>query len=448
MPPGQTDSSPAPGDVPADPRRPEVLLTEDNPGDARLVKELLGEAPSSRWDVTWLRSKEAALERLAGGAVPDVMLLDLGLPDSRGLDTLRAVLSATARVPVVVLTGHADSELGAEAVREGAQDYLRKEEVTSRGLVRTLDYAIERKKTQDELLRAKEKFERVFGISPVGLAMFDSEEVGPAQVNDAFLEQFGYDRDELVGGQVRTRDLWAVQDEWQWVSGQVLEGETVRNVEVRFTRADDTEFDGLLSVAPLEVEDHRYWVAAIKDISPLKEDERRLQHRALHDGLTNLPNRSLFDDRLDHALDLTLRTGKVLAVLFVDLDRFKQINDTRGHEAGDRVLKAAAQRLQATVREPDTVARIGGDEFAVLLEGASGREEVTQVAGRIATAFMEPIELGDGTISVDVSIGGAVHDGTGDARTSSPSEIVNRADAAMYRAKETQGPSLVIAGGG
>lgn len=446
MPPGQSHSSPEPEDVPADPRRPEVLLTEDNPGDARLVEELLEEAPS-RWDVTWVRRREAALERLNEGSAPDVVLLDLGLPDSRGLDTLRAVLSATARVPVVVLTGHADTELGAEAVREGAQDYLLKDEVTSRGLVRTLNYAIERKKTQEELLRAKEKFERVFGISPVGLAMFDSEEEGPMQVNDAFLEQFRYDRAELVGGQVRTRDLWAVPDEWRWVVGQILEGETVRNVEARFTRADDTEFDGLLSVAPLEVEDHRYWVAAVKDISPIKEDERRLQHRALHDDLTNLPNRSLFDDRLEHALDLTLRTGKVLAVLFVDLDRFKQINDTRGHEAGDRVLKAAAERLQTTVREPDTVARIGGDEFAVLLEGASGRQEVTQVAGRIATAFTEPIEIGDGTISVDVSIGGAVHDGIGDARTPSPSEIVNRADAAMYRAKETQGSSLVIAGG-
>lgn len=442
--------APASGPESRDPRsgpRPlRLLLTEDNPADARLVEELLSESRSSRWDISWTRSKEAALERLNESPEPDAVLLDLGLPDSRGLDTLRDVLAVTPRIPVVVLTGHADSRLGAEAVGAGAQDYLLKDEVTAGELTRTLSYAVERKKTEEDLLRAKEKFERVFEISPVGLAMIDSDEERPVRVNETLLEQFGYEADELMDGAVQTRDLWAVPDEWRWVVSRVLEGETVRNVEARFRRADGAEFDGLLSVAPLEVEDRRHWICAIGDISTIKEDERRLQYRVLHDSLTNLPNRSLFDDRLGHALDRTDRTGETLAVLFVDLDRFKQINDTRGHEAGDRVLREAAQRLQATVRHPDTVARIGGDEFAVLLEGASGREDVRRVAGRIATAFMEPVELEGETLSVDISIGGSVFEGAAGGPAPSASALLERADEAMYRAKQTRGPSLVVTG--
>lgn len=420
------------------------MLVEDNPGDARLVEELLREAPAPGWDIVWLKNKHAALQRLGEEPEPDAVLLDLGLPESRGLDTLRDVLAETTRIPVVVLTGHADSELGGKAVREGAQDYLRKDGVTSRELVRTLDYAVERQRTQEALRQAKEKIERVFEISPIGLAVIDSEQERPVQVNEAFLEQFGHDRGSLLSGQVQTRRLWADPDEWRWVVGRVLQGETVRNVEARFRRGDGTEFDGLLSVAPLEMEARRHWLCAVGDISSIKEDERQLQYRVLHDSLTNLPNRSLFDDRLKHALDRHARTGETLAVLFVDVDRFKQINDTRGHRAGDRVLQAVARRLLDTVRQPDTVARFGGDEFAVLLEEASGKQEVTSVAGRIATVFTEPVDLEEGTISVDVSIGGAVHGGADDSAEPAPSDLLDRADRAMYRAKETEGPSLVI----
>jgi diguanylate cyclase (GGDEF)-like protein len=158
--------------------------------------------------------------------------------------------------------------------------------------------------------------------------------------------------------------------------------------------------------------------------------QQALHHQAFHDPLTGLANRALFTDRLRHGLELHRRDLRPLTLLYCDLDGFKIVNDTLGHDAGDSVLKAAAERLQAVTRRGDTVARLGGDEFAILLEDGG---DAATIASRILDGFARPVVLDIDTLAVGVSIGIAVLDAACTPVT--PNELLSRADSAMYRAK-------------
>jgi diguanylate cyclase (GGDEF)-like protein len=171
-----------------------------------------------------------------------------------------------------------------------------------------------------------------------------------------------------------------------------------------------------------------------------QESLTRLTHQAFHDSLTKLPNRALFSDRLQHALDRMTRRHESIAVLFLDLDEFKPINDTFGHDAGDRLLLAVGRRLQSCLRPEDTVARLGGDEFTVLLEDITDVRYAIRVAERIAEALKDPFEIDGQEASVTASIGIAV--GTG--RESAPDDLVRNSDQAMYEAKRSGKARFVV----
>jgi diguanylate cyclase (GGDEF)-like protein/PAS domain S-box-containing protein len=171
-------------------------------------------------------------------------------------------------------------------------------------------------------------------------------------------------------------------------------------------------------------------VLTIRDVTERRELERELEHRAFHDSLTSLPNRALFADRMDHALRRGARLKSLVAVLFLDIDDFKVINDTRGHIVGDEVLRRVARILAATVRAGDTAARLGGDEFALLLEEAPSMAEVEMLADRVLTTLQEPIVVGGQSFLVRASIGIATNASSTDA-----SELLQLADLALYEAK-------------
>jgi diguanylate cyclase (GGDEF)-like protein/PAS domain S-box-containing protein len=172
-------------------------------------------------------------------------------------------------------------------------------------------------------------------------------------------------------------------------------------------------------------------VAVTRDVSERKDAELRLAHQALHDALTGLPNRALFHDRLEQALRRAQRSGTTVAVLFVDLDRFKLINDSFGHSAGDRLLIDVATRLRRELRPTETIARFGGDELTILCEDLEGEAGALGVARRIAAAFEEPFVVEEGEAFLQASVGIALG---GDGAT--PEDLVRDADAAMYKAKE------------
>jgi diguanylate cyclase (GGDEF)-like protein len=173
-------------------------------------------------------------------------------------------------------------------------------------------------------------------------------------------------------------------------------------------------------------------LGAYEDVTERRAVERRIEHLAFHDGLTGLPNRSLLEDRLAQAIASAERHGHSFAVLFVDLDGFKEVNDRYGHDRGDEFLKDMARRLAGAVRGGDTVARMGGDEFVLLLAQVSGRAEVTAAVDRLLEMFRQPILVGEATVSVTASIGAALYpedEVNGDT-------LLRHADVAMYHTKE------------
>ena len=174
--------------------------------------------------------------------------------------------------------------------------------------------------------------------------------------------------------------------------------------------------------------------AVTADITEHKLTQERIQRMAHHDGLTSLPNRLLFNDRLEQAISLAKRDSRQFALLYLDLDRFKQVNDNLGHTAGDELLQAVAARIRRQVRESDTVARVGGDEFAIILPDIARREEVQTVARKIIGALVAPFRLGSQQQRVDIgtSIGIALY--PADARDADA--LIKAADAAMYTAKQ------------
>ncbi|MEA2524600.1 MAG: hypothetical protein QOF73_1827 [Thermomicrobiales bacterium] len=174
-----------------------------------------------------------------------------------------------------------------------------------------------------------------------------------------------------------------------------------------------------------------YWQGFRLDITDRKQAEATLEHNAFHDSLTGLPNRSLFLDRLEHALHGARRTGEAVAVLFLDLDRFKLINDSLGHEAGDHLLLAVAERLAGCVRAEDTVARFGGDEFTICLERVSDVSQATDVANRVIKALSTPFIIGSRQVTTGTSVGITISDGA----DATPSSLLHDADVALYRSK-------------
>jgi diguanylate cyclase (GGDEF)-like protein len=284
-----------------------ILLVEDNPGDARLVREMLNGGASRDFEVTHVERLADARAQLIQNVGTECVLLDLSLPDARRLEALMQLRAAAPDVPIVILSGLQDEQLAIKAVQEGAQDYLIKGRVDPDRLGRAISYAIER-----------------------------------------------------------------------------------------------------------------------------KQGELDLAHQATHDQLTGLPNRVLFMDRLTHALAWSRRHDSTFAILFIDLDKFKLINDSLGHETGDQVLMEVARRLDDALRSSDTAARYGGDEFIVLCEDIKDEQQAVKIAERIIDSLEAPLSLDNDNAFITASIGIVV---ASDSNTD-PEILLREADSAMYRAKK------------
>jgi diguanylate cyclase (GGDEF)-like protein/PAS domain S-box-containing protein len=290
----------------------------------------------------------------------------------------------------------------------------------------------ERRQSERALREAEEKFRRAFHDTAMGMAIvgLDGEWL---QANQALADLTGYPRDQLIGMSFREithpDDLAADVKALRELTG----GQRERYVtEKRYLRADGRLIWISLSVSPVRDDDGAvlYLISQMQDITERKQTEAKLAYQAMHDALTGLPNRSLFTDRVLLAKARLMRGGS-LAVLFCDLDRFKVVNDDFGHDAGDRLLVEVAGRLRSTLRPSDTVARFGGDEFALLCEGVDS-EAAEQIASRIGKAFSAPFLIDGHEVSITTSTGIALTIDPG----FSPDQLVSDADFAMYAAKQ------------
>ena len=264
--------------------------------------------------------------------------------------------------------------------------------------------------------------------------------------NPAAESLLGWGRGELVGREIaesvdpESRVVGGGNAEWVHLP-RLRAGETLRIDEHVVTRRDGAPLDVALTASPVLRDGVVVGaVVVLRDVRDRKALERRLVHQAFHDPLTGLPNRALFLDRLEHARARSLRDGGTQAVLFLDLDRFKVINDSLGHRTGDQVLQTVASRLVGVLRPSDTVARFGGDEFTVLLEQVNDASEAAQTAERILRALQLPMEAGDRAVVVTASIGIAIAE-PGNA----PGDLLAAADIAMYQAKSRGKNRYVVA---
>ncbi len=253
-------------------------------------------------------------------------------------------------------------------------------------------------------------------------------------VNPAFTVTTGYTREELLGQTPRVvRSGKHTPQFYAQLWKRIRAGRDFRDILIN-RRKDGSLYYEEKTITPLRNQRGQitHFVSTGKDITERMQTQERLHYLAHHDVLTELPNRSLFMDRLTHAIDSKRRDGGKLAVLFMDLDRFKNVNDTLGHEAGDLLLQSAAERLLGCVRAADTVARLGGDEFTLLIEVAEDQQRVQAVAQKVLAALADPIVVYGHELFVTASIGISTYPDDGQ----DASELLKHADTAMYKAKE------------
>jgi len=254
-------------------------------------------------------------------------------------------------------------------------------------------------------------------------------------VNEGFCRMTGYAAEEVIGKTPRIlQGPKTGRAELDRLRRCLSRGESFFGGEVINYRKDGSDFVLEWYVVPIrnDAGEITHWMASQRDVTERKALEEQLRHQAFHDPLTGLPNRALFTDRLEHALARTERREGKVAVLFMDLDNFKIVNDSMGHEAGDSFLVAVAGRLKACLWPEDTLTRFGGDEFVVLLEGISDINQATRVAERITEALREPFVVEGREVFPTLSIGIVVAASSQDR----PKDLLRRADVAMYRAKE------------
>ena len=365
------------------------------------------------------------------------ILVDLLLPDSRGLETVDQLLRAAPQIPILVLCTARDEDVAKLAVQHGAQDYLLKTRVDSYLLHKALGSMIERSAIAEALFEERERAQVT--LKSIGDAVVSIDARGNVTYLNIVAETMtGWSRDEAAGHSVeevlRIVDVTTREIVPNPMALAIRENKTVDlKANCVLIRRDGVETGIEESAAPIHDRQGQVTgaVMVFHDVSMARALSLKMYHLAQHDGLTDLPNRMLLDDRLAQAITLCHRNQQKLAVLFLDLDRFKHINDTLGHDFGDRVLRNAAQRLLQCVRSSDTVSRQGGDEFVIVLSEIAHSQDAEGCAAKILSALSVPVRIDEHDLYITASIGIATYPDDGnDAET-----LLKHADLAMYHAK-------------
>jgi diguanylate cyclase (GGDEF)-like protein/PAS domain S-box-containing protein len=414
-----------------------ILLIQNNPSVAGQIGVALAAGDAGSFEVEWVRQLSQGLERLSKKGIAAV-LLDLSLPDSEGVETFDKLFAASPDVPILILAGDGSEALAKEAVSRGAQDYLVAAHLDTYSLQRALRNAVERKGIEDALFVEKER--AVVTLNSIGDAVLCTDIFGRITYLNIVAEKMtGWPRAEAIGRPLA--EVFRIIDGGtRQTARDPMDMAVKLNKTVGLTpncvliRRDGYEAAIEDSAAPIHDRSGRVIGAVIvfHDVSAARAMSLEMTHTAHHDLVTSLPNRLLLNDRITQSISMALRQSRPFAVLFLDLDNFKIVNDSLGHAGGDELLRSVSKRLLSCVRGSDTVSRQGGDEFAILLPEITHAEDAATCAAKILLALNEPYIIGSRTVHVGTSIGISLYPRDGaDSET-----LLKSADMAMYHAKE------------
>lgn len=408
---------------------PLVLIIEDEPGDARLIQWQLLDSEAAAFRVHWADSLSAA-ERLIDqeGLQPDVVLLDLNLPDSTGVATVERCRSLIEDAPLVVLTGFDDQAATQAAIEAGAEDFLAKG-ADGAILRRAIRYAILRHQ-RDAVARLATT---VFRHAREGILIAAANGT-IIDINETFTHITGYRREEAIGRNPRFLQSGIHDREfyvklWHDLKEQ---GHWYGEIWDRRKNGELCAVSYTLSTVRDARNHIRHYVGLFSDITVQKEHEQELEYIAHYDTLTKLPNRALLADRLHQAMAQVQRRNQRLAVVYLDLDGFKTVNDTHGHDVGDHLLVTVATRMKQALREGDTIARLGGDEFVAVLIDLPDINACEPLLTRLLAAAAQPVHLGGFSLQVSASLGVTLYP---QPRETDADQLLRQADQAMYQAK-------------
>jgi diguanylate cyclase (GGDEF)-like protein/PAS domain S-box-containing protein len=414
-----------------------LLLIDNKTHNHDIFGDAVANAIGGPFEAEWAKTLAEGVERLKKKGIWAIFV-NLSLPDSRGIETFNWLMLAAGGVPILIVAGANERDIALEALQRGAKDYLLENQLDRDSLVRAIRNMAERETAEEALFVEKERAQVT--LNSIGDAVISTDNEGSVTYLNIVAEQItGWTAAEAAGKPVE--EVFEIIDS---TTGKFCKSPLRTAIELNRTvgltpncvlrRRDGTEFAIDDSAAPIHDRQGIATGAVIvfHDVSVARAIGIEMSHLAQHDTLTDLPNRILLQDRLHQAIALASRNGTLVGVLFLDLDKFKEINDSFGHGFGDKVLQSVVNRLLSCVRASDTISRLGGDEFVILLSEIKQTGDAGVKAGKILTAINTPFLIDSHRVHITASIGVAVYPND----SKDPENLIKKADDAMYQAKE------------
>ncbi len=416
-----------------------ILIITDKAADAAMLENVLGKAKDGPYEVVVVATLQAGLARLQTAEI-DAVLVDLCLPDSQGIATFEALYVAVPQTPILTLCDAervAEEALATQAVAAGSQGYLSKGHFASYLVPQSLRNIIQRKAVEE--LAYVEKARAEITLNSISDAVIGTDMAGKVDYLNLAAERMTQWSRDQARGQAISLVMPMIDSVTRGPKRnpvyQVLEQNqaAVLAPGTSLIRRDGGEVAIEDSTSPIHDSSGKLTgaVMVFHDVTAAQAMAVKMSHLAQHDFLTNLPNRVLLNDRIEQAISLAKRRGTHLALLFLDLDNFKHINDSLGHAIGDKLLQSVTERLCACVRGSDTVSRQGGDEFVILVTEDQSPYDASLTADKILASLAQAHKISQNYLNVTTSIGISVYPADGDTAET----LIQNADTAMYQAK-------------
>lgn len=418
-----------------DPKKaPLILVAEDNKTTQRTITNFL---EKQNYRVAAVDNGQEAVN-FVDKQLPDLLLMDISMPVMDGCaacDEINKKLKENAP-PIIMITAFEEAEAVEKAFSAGAIDYITKP-TNWTVLKNRMQVVLQERQASQALKQLSHQYQLILNAAGEGILELNAE--GYVKfANPAAERMLGWAKEDLMEQSFhntvhRSQQNSEDRQEECPIFDAALQGLEYHSDDEVFYREDGTFFSVKLSSTPI-IEDDEFQgaVFVFDDITKQKKEEALLQHKATHDTLTGLPNRDLFNDRLLQAVAWAHRYNQVFALLFIDLDNFKPINDKFGHPVGDQIIKEIGQRMLNRLRTSDTTYRYGDDEFVVILQNIKANDDALLVAEKILGIIGKPFDIEGEEYSLSASIGISLYPSDSD----DPDTLIKQADQAMYRAKE------------